>query len=150
MYSGRASNPDDQPQETPPVSTSPVELSKRTGQFLMRAFRRTGFTRKEAAERAGVSEGYLGSVLAGRFIAPKPEVIRRMADAWGFSLIDFYIEALGTIKREDVDAWVAKNLPMMAELRAISSRLDAMPQEKREKVLNLITTALDLADDPSA
>lgn len=121
-----------------------AELGKAVGRYLKLKFHATGMTRKEAAEKAEVTEGYLTSLLAGRAVAPSPVIVRNMAGNWGFSIIEFY-KVTGLIAEEDVLEYVAaKGLSESATdtLKVIQS-LTALPSEKRKKAAELILSLLD-------
>lgn len=129
----------------PRRSARQIELSKRSGEFLTQAYKRQRLTRAEAAAKAGLTPGYLQSALAGRFVMPKPDVLRRMADAWGFNPIEFFL-ANGSIAGEDLEEWIKDNPPPLQDhLQGIASRLDAMPPEKRDRAVAVILSLLDIA-----
>ncbi len=128
----------------PRRSERQIELSERAGRFLTEAYKRKKYRRAEAAEAAGVSVGYLQSALAGRFVTPKPDVLRRMADAWGFNPIEYFL-AVGTLTEDDVKDWTEKNPPPLPDyLQGIASRLDAVPPDRRDKALSAILNLLDV------
>lgn len=121
-----------------------AKLSEAVSRYLKQKFRASGMTRKEAAEKAGVTEGYLTSLLAGRAVSPSPVIVRDMAENWGFPVIAFYV-VTGLVTEEDVWEYVAASGSAenaSDELKVIRS-LATLPQEKRKKAVGLILSLLD-------
>jgi transcriptional regulator with XRE-family HTH domain len=118
-----------------------TQLKRAVGRYLLEKFRATGMSRTEAADRAGVSPGYLTGILAGRIVLPGPEIVRRMADHWGFPLLDFYIKT-GLINHEDVEEYlsghelIAPGTP--PDVQAVNSLLLGLPRYQREQMAEAI------------
>jgi transcriptional regulator with XRE-family HTH domain len=124
-------------------------IAKRTGEFLLKAYRATGFSRQEAADRAGISIGYLTGILANRIVAPNPDIIRNMARHWGFNVLDYYIVA-GVINRADVEDYVAKNDVIKAhvapEINSIYERLVSLPKDKQAGIIQAVQKMLETVE----
>jgi transcriptional regulator with XRE-family HTH domain len=130
-----------------PVFANRDAQRDRVGKYLMQRFHDTNLSRREAAERAGVSEGTLTTILAGRTAFPAEDIVRNMSRNWGFPYLDFLIRGTGLVKESDVDEYIqAKDLtPATAppELKALNARLMAAPPQRRralaEALLNTLT-----------
>lgn len=122
-----------------------LEIGKRAGKFLKAKYDATGFSRKEDADRGGVTEGYLTSLLAGRIAFPHPEIVDRMARHWGFSKIEFYMH-VGLFTENDLREYVARRgmaaATMPPELDVIYSQLASLPHDKRQQFFDAVQSLI--------
>ncbi|MHB8991790.1 MAG: helix-turn-helix domain-containing protein [Chloroflexota bacterium] len=86
-----------------PTDGTDITPEQRTGRYLSEQFKKTGFSREEAARRAGISPTYLTGILAGRRALPNPDIIRNMSEQWGFPILDFYVHGPGLVTRRDIE-----------------------------------------------
>lgn len=109
--------------------------AKRVGQFLKSIYDANRYSRKVAAELAGISEGFLTGLLAGRSAFPAQDVLREMAAKWGFTIMEYYVAA-GLITQNDLADYLHKKevLPASAphEVQVLYSRLIALPAYQRK------------------
>jgi transcriptional regulator with XRE-family HTH domain len=122
------------------------ELGDRSGKFLTKAFHATGFSRKEGAQRANVSESYLSGLLAGRVIMPGTMILRGMATGWGFNILD-YFKALDWVQDSDVETYAAQRGLMgssaPADVMTIFHKLMAMAPKQRQELSSTLLSMID-------
>ena len=133
--------------------SSRPELQKKVGKFLSDQFHASGLSRKDAAERGNVSEGYLTGLLAGRVVAPGPQILRAMADGWGFNVLYFYV-LIGLCSDQDIRDLAAKlktAYPSCTEeeskawklAESVCARLATLPPGQRERVTKMVSDVLN-------
>ncbi len=120
------------------------------GRFLMDKFHATQFSRKEAAERAGISEGTLTSMLSGRTAFIAQNVLRRMSAHWGFDVLEYYLAA-GLLTHNDIADYLQKQeiLPSGAsqEMQTLFARLAKLPQSKRDRLVEAFLNTLSTVEN---
>lgn len=120
-----------------------LNTADRTGKFLYQVFQRTGFSRKEAAERIGTTEGYLSPLFSGKVASPGAELMQMASDHWGFDLLDFYI-MIGTIRPLDIEKHAATSGAgtVPPDVAMVLSRLTAMPVKQRQQISDAILSLI--------
>lgn len=136
-----------------PVFVNREAQKERVGKYLMDRYHDTGLSRREAAERAGISEGYLTTLLAGKTAFPAEDVVRNMSRNWGFPYLDFLIRGTGMVKETDVEEYIqAKGLAPVsapAELKTLNARLMAPPPQRRKALVEALLQTLTTIENAS-
>lgn len=130
--------------------TKREEIAEKTGKFLLNAYRATGMSRQEAAERIGISPGYLTGLLAGRVVTPRPEIVRNMATQWGFNVLEYY-EVAGLINKNDITEYVGsreiEHFP--ADIKSVCNRLKNLPPDKRKRIIDSFQNTISAVEEGS-
>lgn len=128
------------------------ELTKRTARFLTKAYKDAQLSRREAAERGDVTEGYLTGLLAGRASVPGMEILRAMSEGWGFNILDFF-KTIGWINDRDIEKYISREKLMEdaapSDVKVIYSKLMSMDAQKRRTVSQSVITTIDTFTEES-
>src|SRR5262245_47848995 len=77
------------------------------GNFMYDHFKAQGWSRAEAAQRAGVTEGYLNHLFAGEVLLPSTEVFWGFVRGWGINPLEI-LKVCGYLNDEAIQQWATR------------------------------------------